>query len=65
MTNDEDDRALYIQFRRREWVVLWRQNNFMATPADNRRVKPEEVQNLFRYLSNEGFIDGGEPVKTT
>jgi len=66
VTNDNYDRALYIQFKRREWVVIWREGSFMATPADNRRVKPQEVQNLFRYLTVEGFIgEGGEPVTTT
>ena len=60
-----DDRALYIQFKGREWIVLYSKNNFLATPADHRRVKEQEVRNLFQYLTNEGFIDGGEPATTT
>lgn len=60
-----DAHALWIEFAGREWIIMHHTGNFQAIPADNRRVKPEDVQKLFRYLVDEGFIDdNGNPPQT-
>jgi len=61
--DDDDSRALWILFKGREWIVLWKDSSFMATPGDNRKVEESEVKNLFRYLNDEGFINKDEPMK--
>ena len=62
----DDAHALWIMFKGREWIVMHYTGHFQAIAGDNRRVKEEDVKNLFRYLVNEGFInDNGEPPKPT
>jgi len=51
-------------FKGREWVVMYHGNHFSAFPADNRKVTPKQLQNLFNYLKSEGFItDDNEPTQ--
>jgi hypothetical protein len=60
----EDARALWIMFKGREWVVMYHGNHFSAFPADNRKVTPKQLQNLFNYLKSEGFIsDDDRPTQ--
>jgi hypothetical protein len=60
-----DAHALWIKFAGREWIIMHHTEHFQAIPADNRRVKKSDIQKLFRYLVNEGFInDDGYPPQT-
>jgi len=53
----EDARALYIQFKGREWVVMYYPGHYFAYPLDNKPATPNQLQNLFGYLVQEGFIN--------
>jgi len=53
----EDARALWIKFKGREFVVMYYPGNYFAYPVDNGSLTPQELQNLFRYLVGEGFIN--------
>lgn len=53
----EDARALWIQFKGREFVVMYYPGKYFAYPVDNGPITKKELQNLFRYLVKEGFIN--------
>jgi len=53
----EDGRALWIQFKGREFVVMYHPGKYFAYPVDNGKITKKEIQNLFRYLVKEGFIN--------
>ena len=52
----EDARALWIEFKGREWIVLHYGTSFTAYAGDNNPVSSKEVQRLYHYLKQEGFI---------
>ena len=53
----EDARALWIQFKGREYMVMYYPGKYFAYPVDNGKVSKKELQNLFGYLVKEGFIN--------
>ena len=46
----EDARALWIQFKGREFVVMYHPGKYFAYPVDNGPITKKELQILFRYL---------------
>jgi hypothetical protein len=53
----EDAKALWIQFKGREFVVMYHPGKYFAYPVDDKPIKKKELQILFSYLVQEGFIN--------
>ena len=59
IANDEmpdDCRAMWIQFKGREWIIFHYGTTFTAYPSDNNPTDSKEVQRLYKYMRQEGFI---------
>ena len=64
MSQEPNDRALYIEYRGRSWAVIFSNGNYRAVPENNDPVKPSELKKLYKYLKDENFIgDNGEPME--
>jgi hypothetical protein len=64
VSQEPNDRALYIEYRGRSWVVIFSNGNYSAVPENNDPVKPSELKKLYKYLKDENFIgDNGEPME--
>ena len=51
------DRALYIEFKGREWCVwLNPANELIAIPVDEEETSEDELYTLNEYLYEEGFF---------
>lgn len=58
LNNEEDGYALYIKFRGRDWIIIYKGiGDFVAVPADQKQTKKQEAENVINYIIKEGFID--------
>lgn len=53
----QEDKALYIKFKNREWIV-WttKKDGLMAIPGDEKPCSKDELFKLESYLYTEGFF---------
>lgn len=48
---------MWIKYNGREWIVLHHTSGFYAVSNDEKKATEKEIQRLFHYLVEEGFIN--------
>ena len=57
----EEGYALFITYRGRDWIVLYKDNGNSTTfPADHKQSNIHQAKKVMEYLLKEGFISPNE-----